>query len=317
MITLENTSKYSAKKSESFGRYFGNLSAAFLDIETTGLSPERCKIILTGFAVPEDDCISTYQFLAEDPSEEPLVLKRSLDFMRELDIAVTYNGKSFDIPFIEKRCRKNRIHMGDVLPYNLDIYQVLRHFSPLYGFLPNLRQKTVENFLGLWSSRLDEISGSESVDLYYHYASTGDEKIRDIILLHNRDDVEQLAKLTQILERCDLPRYLYTAGFPCRGNIVKARLDRGLLRITGMQKNHPVNLSYFDDFNTGIRAEYDEYERTLMILIPVINEPNLTVCDLSGLPSEEEYLLLRNGDELLYDNIIKCTEIITGYVQGA
>lgn len=317
MITLENTRKYSAKKSESFSRYFGKLSAAFFDIETTGLSPERCRVILAGFAVPEDDLIHTYQFLAEDPSEEPLVLRRTLDFMRELDMVVTYNGKSFDIPFIEKRCSKNRIHRDTILPYNLDIYQVLRHFSPLYGFLPNLKQKTVENFLGLWSSRLDEISGSESAELYYHFASTGDEKIRDVILLHNSDDVEQLAKLTLILERCDLPGYLYTAGFPCCGNIVSSKLDRGFLRITGVQKAHPVNISYFDDFNTGIRAEYDEYARTMKILIPVVDEQDLTVCDLAGLPFDEEYLLLRNGGELLYDNIIRCTKMITGYIQGA
>ena len=78
------------------------------------------------------------------------------------------------------------------MPYNLDLYLVLNGHSPIKKFVPNLKQKTVENYMGLWQSRTDEISGAESVELYNTYEKTGREDLESKILLHNSDDVIQL-----------------------------------------------------------------------------------------------------------------------------
>lgn len=317
MLEIYNTSEYIPYKSSIYDKYFNDLKTAFFDIETTGLSPEKCKVILTGFAVVEGDCLRTYQFLAEDPSEEPLVLRASLEVLNELDMTVTYNGRSFDYPFFQKRCAADKVHMNKSMPYNLDIYQVIRRSSPLYGFLPNLQQKTVENFLGLWDSRKDEISGAESVELYYHYAGTRDEKIRDYILLHNSDDVKQLSKVLRVLDRCDLHSYLFSAGFPCSGMIIRPELSDTELKITGIQRDDPVNRSYFGDFNSGLRASFDETGGTVDIRIPLVTERGLTVCDMIDLPFGPEYMLLKKDGQIEYESVNELTKITAEYIQGA
>ena len=51
---------------------------------------------------------------------------------------------------------------------------MLNGHSPIKRFVPNLKQKTVENYMGLWQSRDDEISGAESVELYNVYEKNHD-----------------------------------------------------------------------------------------------------------------------------------------------
>ena len=66
----------------------------------------------------------------------------------------------------------------------------------------------------MWAKRADEISGAESVDLYYRFLETGDRAVRDIILLHNKDDIMQLSRLIKILGKLDLHEIMFHTGFP-------------------------------------------------------------------------------------------------------
>ena len=168
--------------------YFEDLKMGSLDIETTGLDPVRTKFILGGlydFAAGE-----FLQFFAESTDEEAEVLQAYMDRMSQLDVVVTYNGKHFDIPFVETRYRRlfGREYDG-YMPFNFDLYLLLNGHSPLRQFVPNLRQKTVESYMGLWDGRTDEISGADSVEMYYEYVRTRDPELERQILLHNSDDV--------------------------------------------------------------------------------------------------------------------------------
>ncbi len=288
--TSDKAYRYS---SEIFNTYFDNMRIGFFDIETTGLSPDRCRLILAGLAYYEGDSLTAKQIFADDPSEEPEVITAILSELKDFDMIVTYNGKRFDIPFLLKRAQKNRIHINEALPYNLDLYPAVRSFSPLKAMLPNLKQKTVESFTGLWETRTDEISGAESVELYYYYAGTKDEKIRDVILLHNRDDITQLSKLLKVLDKCDLNRYIYANGMPA-GSLIIDRITAGrqCLEITGTQRNSPSDFLSYDDFCPGCRVWFKSKDSSFVIRIPLTENSGLRLIDLKKMNIDCSSLLM-------------------------
>ena len=319
MYKKEYKSEYTPYESQIFRSYFEGRKIGFFDIETTGLSPFRCKLILSGFSIPDEDGITSVQFLADDPSEEPLVIKETLKIMDQLDMVVTYNGKTFDMPFLEQRCKADKIHISKPLPFNLDLYQAVKYASPLKSMLPNLKQKTVESYLGLWATRTDEISGAESVELYYHYAGTKDEKIRDVILLHNADDIRQLSKLLPVLDKCDLHKALFKAGILCSNLfITDMRLGKTSLKIHGIQRTQPINASFYDDFGSGLKAIFRESEKTFEIRIPIIFREGYYICDVSKLPLKRRpanetngYLILQESDDIYHEAINRLVKEIT------
>ncbi len=293
MKTFCTSKKEYRYSSEIFDTYFGDMRIGFFDIETTGLSPDRCKLILAGVSYYDGDTLTTRQIFADDPSEEPIVISEILNELKSFDMIVTYNGKRFDIPFLLKRAHKNHIHINEALPYNLDLYPVVRKFSPLKDMLPDLKQKTLETFAGLSKSRTDEISGAESVELYYYYTGTKDEKIRDVILLHNRDDITQLPKLLKILDRCDLNGYLYANGLPA-GRLIIDRIASGrqCLAITGMQRSKPVDLLSYDNFGSGCNVWFKSEDASFDIRVPVIENSGLRLIDLKNINIDYSKLLM-------------------------
>ncbi len=194
--------------SKVFEEYFGR-GWVVLDIETTGLSPRASKVVLVGLAFPEGDEIRAVQLFAHSRGEEEellLALNELLDGKRTV---VTYNGASFDLPYLEYRYKAHRIEPSWLPSPGLDLYRAARYHSPLKDVLPSLRQKSVEAYLGLAEERTDEISGAESVVLYEEYETFANPEDRARILLHNRDDIVQLTRVMRLLDRLDLHRIAY------------------------------------------------------------------------------------------------------------
>lgn len=201
-----------------FSEYFSGMNMIVTDIETTGLSPARSAVILGGAVMADGGGRKAVQFFADTVREERELLVRYAELLSEADVAVTFNGQRFDLPFLKKRMEYHRI---DTSPldrlYSMDIYRILRYHSHLPKILPNLKQKTVEAFLGDSAERKDEIDGAESVELYYEYGkSTGEkrDRLRERILLHNRDDIVRLSDMMRILRTLNLHEILYEEGFP-------------------------------------------------------------------------------------------------------
>ncbi len=74
---------------------------AIVDIETLGLS-ER-PIILLGIAKIDGDKICTSQFLLRDIPDEPGAIWALVSQLEPKSSLITYNGRSFDIPYIKQR----------------------------------------------------------------------------------------------------------------------------------------------------------------------------------------------------------------------
>ena len=175
----------------------------FWDIETTGLSRIYDSVYLIGYLYWEGRQMYIEQHLASSLSDEPELLRDFLDKSEYFTEMVTFNGDSFDLPFIKERLK--RLHIpGEYSPMvSLDLYRQFRPYTSLFG-LPDCKLKTVEKFLQI--DRQDVMSGGELISVYDEYSRTDSPDLEKVLLLHNYEDILHLPELLQMQS---LIRYLY------------------------------------------------------------------------------------------------------------
>jgi len=265
--------------------YFPDSRVGILDIETTGLSPTQHQVIIGGILVFDRNETGTIrQFFAEQPKEEKDLLFSYLKEVKKCDFLVTYNGKAFDMNFLGIRGSKLGLDVSS-FPYNLDLYLLIKSASNLRSKLPNLKQITIEGYLGLGAQRSDTISGKESIELYQEYIRTGNEEAREKILLHNRDDLYQLYKLLDIVDDCDMEKGFHHLGFPGTSNLQITQTKRGLhyLQIEGIQRNNAVSYYSFGDFGEALQISFDKHTKAFQIMVPIFQREGSYFLDLEAL----------------------------------
>jgi len=148
-------------------------STVYLDIETTGL--DRYFNDITTIALYDSESIQTYV--------QGQNLEDFIEDIQKYRVIVSYNGKSFDIPFIEHFFN---IKLGLA---HIDLRYVL--FS--LGFRGGL--KGCEQQLGIDRRDLKDIDGFFAVLLWDEYQRTGDQKALDTLLAYNIQDTVTLENL--------------------------------------------------------------------------------------------------------------------------
>lgn len=287
-----------------YEEYFEGMDAVVADIETTGLSPKFCHTIVGG-AVCGDGSggrLAT-QFFAASASEEAELLERYGKLLAEHRIIITYNGHGFDIPFMLKRMRK---HGLDTEPlenmYSLDMYRVLRKYSPLPEILPNMKQKSVEAYLGDSEARTDEIDGGLSIAMYKEFQQSSGarrEELLDSILLHNRDDIVRLSDMMRIIRQLDLHRVMFNEGFPVEtGDSVI--LTEGL-KLKGNELLAEGRISGpgrgYHSFLEGAEFFSDERNGRFTLRVDCSEVKGLKVADTEALGLEADLFEVVNGFE--------------------
>jgi uncharacterized protein YprB with RNaseH-like and TPR domain len=297
--------------SEIFDFYFGEARLGVFDIETTGLSASGAKIILGGLLTPWADGVRVRQFFAEGAHEEADLLALYTDALSETDVLFSYNGDRFDIPFVNARLARRRRPpaFGDCL--SVDMYRVVRAHSRLGDMLPNLKQKTVEDYLGLWREREDRITGADSVRLYYEYMATKSPELLQYILLHNSDDLLQLARILRIFGKLDLHEIVSRTGFPVKCGesfafVTRVKLDRHALEFSGKYKALPFDFVRFDEpWHASFQSETESFD----IRVPCRHEAGVVFADLEELGADlrefaaypvygSGYLALKRGNDV-------------------
>ena len=163
----------------------------FMDIETKGLS--NVPIILIGVAEIRGDKITASQYFLRDYGDESNIIDAYLNHLDEDSVHVTFNGKTFDIPFIKNRCIYNRID-ADLNHPHLD----LRYFAKnLWGEkLPNCQLQTIEREI-FKIQREEDVPGQYIPDYYDTYLERNNIGPVVPIIEHNAQDIISLASFLE------------------------------------------------------------------------------------------------------------------------
>jgi uncharacterized protein len=147
--------------------------AAYLDIETTGL--DAGHDVVTTVAVY--DGIQVHCFVRDDNLDDlPACLER-------YPLLVTYNGATFDLPFLRQQ-------LGIPLAQaHIDLRYVLASLGHSGGL------KACERALGLDRGELADVDGYLAVLLWHDYRRSGDPRVLETLLAYNVADVLNLAAI--------------------------------------------------------------------------------------------------------------------------
>ena len=170
-------------------RKFDPSELIFMDIETTGLG--NSPLFLIGTLIWDKSRLTAYQYFARNYAEEPSVIALFLDACRTKKLLITFNGKSFDIPYIRTRAAANTI------PFQMDAdhFDLLHECRKLWrGTLPNCRLQTIERFI-CGRSRSGDIPGEQIPEAYHAYVRTDNARQIVEILKHNMLDLITMADL--------------------------------------------------------------------------------------------------------------------------
>ncbi|MBQ4531050.1 MAG: ribonuclease H-like domain-containing protein [Lachnospiraceae bacterium] len=168
----------------------------FFDIETTGFSAKTSYLYLIGCLYFQEGAPKIKQWFAETPSDEPVLLFEFFEFLKNFKYLIHYNGNGFDIPYLMQKCAHYNLSYNFESIKSVDLYKILSPFKSLLK-LENLKQKTVENYLGI--SRKDVYNGGELISVYLEYIKKPDKQGKELLLLHNHDDINGLLCLSPML----------------------------------------------------------------------------------------------------------------------
>jgi len=156
---------------------------AFLDIETTGLSPGEDTITVVGIHLFNGRGARFIQLVGNDVTVENV-----LEALRGVSVIYTYNGRRFDLPFI-RLCLG--INLARLFAHRDLMYDCWG--KNLYGGL-----KSVERQLGI-PRRLKGVDGYQAVRLWWRYVYHNDELALSKLLEYNKEDVLNLKTLKEML----------------------------------------------------------------------------------------------------------------------
>jgi uncharacterized protein YprB with RNaseH-like and TPR domain len=153
-----------------------------------GLS-ER-PIILLGIAKPKKTQVCTSQFLLRDIQDEPGAIWALISQLEPHLSLITYNGRSFDIPYIKQRLA----YYGLDAPLDNTHFDVL-HFTrrALRHKLSDCKLETVEKYIGI--KRDINIPGALVPHFYDTYLRTKNPGPLVAIVEHNKQDLLTLGTL--------------------------------------------------------------------------------------------------------------------------
>ena len=178
---------------------FGNVSledALLYDIETTGLNPKSSQLYLLGILLFHKENIELIQYFAESVLDEEEILEQFFQLCKTKRVLISFNGEGFDNRFVESMAKsygKLPLHLN---LKQLDLFKLIRKRKKFYG-LESCSLKSCERFLGI--HREDRCSGGELISVYREYLQDKCSEKKNMLLLHNREDIQNLPSLFSFL----------------------------------------------------------------------------------------------------------------------
>ena len=161
----------------------------FLDIETCGLT--STPAFLVGTMHLDDDGFRMRQLFARDYTEERHVLTHLSERVGNFETLVTYNGKSFDWPYLNDRAVYHAVTLGRVAGHLDLLHEARRRWKHV---LPNCQLQTLEYHVA-GRRRVGDLPGSLIPEAYHHYVRSGNARQMVDVIHHNALDLITMAEL--------------------------------------------------------------------------------------------------------------------------
>ncbi len=209
-----------------------------LDIETTGLSSKYAAIYMIGLIYNDNKKTKFEQWFALKKEDEYEILFKLFQLIKD-KIIITFNGDSFDMPFIKNRAKLYSLDCPSYI--SIDLIKPMKKIKSILG-LENVKLKTVEHYFGHF--RDDTFTGGMLIEVYLAYLESFDEKLKQVLLLHNYDDLIGLYKI-----------YLQKGFILSLSNMIKGKYEP---KITSFQiKGNEFKIEIYTDFISDIKIERD------------------------------------------------------------
>lgn len=188
--------------------------AAFVDTETTGLGAGAgVYAFMVGVGTFEGDNADlppdrfvVRQFFMRHPGEEAALLDVVANLMADRELAVTFNGRAFDLPLLRARYRQT----GRFLAAGPQPVALFEEGSPHLDLLLPARRlwrrrlqscrllNLEQHILGLQRSE-DDVPGSLIPQLYVDFVRSGQAGEMRRVFYHNREDIVSMVALARHL----------------------------------------------------------------------------------------------------------------------
>ena len=163
--------------------------ALFLDLETGGLGSS--PVFLAGTMHWNGADFVLRQYFARHYGEEPALLRAVAHAARSFATLVTFNGKSYDVPFLRGRALVHGVDLGLPL-HHLDLLHAARRRWK--GDLSDCRLQTIERSV-CRRRRAGDVPSEDIPGLYHDFVRRGDAYRLIPVFHHNMLDVITMGEI--------------------------------------------------------------------------------------------------------------------------
>lgn len=280
-----------------------------LDIESTGVERTTCYIQVVGLL--KCGAKNFTQLLAYDKEDEKNLLERLKIELAGKDL-ITYNGKNFDIPFIQARMAFHGIDFPEIRSH-FDIYNYLVE-NRFFFYTESFALQAMEEKLAI--ERFENFEKESDVNFY---KSLDDEKLSRICI-HNKYDVintEKLLSFTQTLRKRRSFSFKYEKSII--DSYIEAIIIKNNMCKIKIKASKSYNLNYID----GLK-NLKWVDESILIAFPIlegyiaeeqlgnvyIQDRSLLLKDRSKFNLPKAYLVISHDRSIELENIINISKQI-------
>jgi uncharacterized protein YprB with RNaseH-like and TPR domain len=168
-------------------------SVCFFDLETTGLSGGAGTVAFLA-AIGRLDGSSrliVHQYFLKDYPYEPEFLDCIEKELNNLQVVVTYNGSSFDMPLYSMRRGMNRLAPSKTVQHIDALHAARKLWRKPIG---NCSLQNIETVV-LDTKRDDDVPGSEIPSVWFDFLKRGSDSRLEKVFDHNAQDIVSLVNI--------------------------------------------------------------------------------------------------------------------------
>ena len=290
MITLKK--RYEAKNLKE--------DEIILDIETTGLDSSIDSLVLLGIIEKIDGKAYIYQYFAQDDSEEQRLLEIYQRKISDKKV-ITYNGDTFDIPFLNNRLIKYRDF--PLLPQSLDLLKLIRPYNKFFNF-ESLKLNDIEKLAGFYRNDPSRYKTFSKL--------TNDLKRRTNpypIMKHNENDLIATEKIIYIEKYFEDKLSIDSTLSPI--TLLNCDINNDVARIF-LRSQNLLKESYFNGENYELIIKGRTIIINLQVLYGILNRDvkgyvsinNFEIKNETSLSIDEHFLIIRENFKYNYKNLL-------------